>query len=117
MSQFVRQRESLFFVGVARVNKDYAFPPVGQQASMQAAILPTDAMSNLDAPRPGQNVIDTQGWNRVDLQRQRQGNRCFDIAGEPAGSVGAIRHFPEFLGHILDKVGINGTIHRMTRIR
>src|SRR5258708_34321620 len=61
MSQFVRQRESLFFVGIARVNKDYAFPPVGQQASMQAAILPTDAMSNLDAPLPGQNKSATPG--------------------------------------------------------
>src|SRR5260221_2320472 len=103
MGQFMRQRKSLVFVRSARVNKDCTLTPVGQQTSMQAAISPMDVMGHLDAASPGQDVTDAQSWNRVDLQRQRQGNRYFDIAGECAGFAGTARHLPELPGYILDE--------------
>ncbi len=117
MGQFVCQRKTLFFVRIACVNKDCTLTPVGQQASMQAAISPTYAMRHLDPPRPGQHVANAQGWNRVDLQWQRQGNGCFDIAGELAGFASDACHLPELPGHILDIIGIIVIIHRVARVR
>src|SRR5260370_8075399 len=108
MGQFVRQRKTLLFVGIACVNEDHPLAPLGQQASVQASVAPTYAMGDLDAPRPVQDVSDAQGGNRIDLQRQRQDDRHLHITGELTRSTS---QYPEPLTRILDKIDTLPMIH------